>query len=260
MFDHRRQGSYDHVHAPALLLGLGLDSRQLSHVFYNTIEQFSSKLGMGHLAASKHDKDFYLVAVFKKFANMLGFEFVVVCVNFGPETHLLDFHGMLFLARIFLFLGRFIFEAAIIHNAAHRRFAVSRHLHQVKIGFAGAVKGFFDRNNSYLFSVSANQPDRGDPNSVIDARLSWSRYAESPSSSVNVAVWPHFLLNLCCQALGFNLFQKFFEQIIAAHSSHISIASMAQRDLAGFGLFVANHQHVWNLGQFGLADFVSDFF
>lgn len=259
VFDHRREGGQNHVHASALLFGIGFDSGQFSHILYNPLQQLSTEFRMGHFTTAEHDKNLNLVAIFKELANVLGFKFVVVGFDFGTETHLLDFCGVLFLARIFLFFGRFILVAAIIHDAAYRRFAVARHLHQIKVGFFGAVKRFFDRNYSCLFTLGVNEPDRTNPNAVIDAGLSWSRYTQSPSASVNFAGRPRFLMNLHCQALGFNLLEKFFDQIRAADRAQISITPMAQRDLVGFGFLAANHQHVRDLGQFGFSDFMPDF-
>ena len=87
----------------------------------------------------------------------------------GPQPNFLDFRLMNVRAMEFLFL--LILELAEVHDPTDRRLLVRSHLDEIEAGLAGAIQRLFRRDDPELFTVAGDDPDRRDPDLLVDAML-----------------------------------------------------------------------------------------
>ena len=72
---------------------------------------------------------------------------------------------------------------AVVHDAAHRRVGLVRHLHQVEVELLWPIdKGLGQRADAQLFTVGSDQPDLTGPDAFVVAGLvagRWRSYRRS---------------------------------------------------------------------------------
>jgi hypothetical protein len=78
-----------------------------------------------------------------------------------------------------------ILELAEVHDPANGRFLVRRHLDQVEACLASATQRLFCRDDSELFAVAGDDPNRRDADLLVDAvlLLDGSRLPDSVADS-----------------------------------------------------------------------------
>jgi hypothetical protein len=123
---------------------------------YQSLQNFSSQILVGHFASAEAQAGFYLVAFPKKPQNMVSFGDVIVLIHVDAELYFLqdDLFLVLFCRPFLLFL--FIEELAIIHNAAHRWICGGGNLYQIKTLFPGLSGRILRRHDAKLLAVRAN--------------------------------------------------------------------------------------------------------
>jgi hypothetical protein len=86
-------------------------------------------------------------------------------------------------AMEFLFL--LILELTEVHDPADGRLLVRCHLDEIEASLAGAVERLFRRDDPELFTVAGDDPDRRDPDLLVDAMLllDGSRLPDSDADS-----------------------------------------------------------------------------
>jgi hypothetical protein len=97
---------------------------------------------------------------------------IVVIVDLGPQFLLFDDGLLLVLTRLALLLRRLVFELAVVHDLADRRFGVRGNFDKVEIGIRGDAKGVFDTHNAYLLPSRTDQSDFRYADAFVDAGLS----------------------------------------------------------------------------------------
>ena len=129
------------------------------------------ELGVGHLAATEHDRELDLVALAEEALDVLHLGDVVVLVDLGPELHLLDddVRGLaLGLPPPLLLL---VHVAPVVHDPAHRRVGVGRHLDQVECLLTGERERLGQRLHPQLLTVAADQEHLAGPDPIVDPDL-----------------------------------------------------------------------------------------
>ena len=128
-----------------------------------------SLVDVGEFAAAKHHRHDHLVFVLKEPLGLVHLELDVVISRLGAESNLLDLRLMD--VGFVLFLLLLVFELAEVHDPADGRLLVGRHLDQIETRLAGDGECFLRGDDAKLATVGADDPDRSDPNLLIDAML-----------------------------------------------------------------------------------------
>jgi hypothetical protein len=97
---------------------------------------------------------------------------VVVRVDLWSQLLFLDDGLLLILARLACLLSRLVFELAVVHDLANRRFSVRGYFDKVEIGIRGDAEGVFDAHNAYLLATWSDQADFRYSNALVDTGLS----------------------------------------------------------------------------------------
>jgi hypothetical protein len=100
------------------------------------------------------------------------FGLVVVWVDLGSQLLFLDDGLLLILARLACLLSRLVFELAVVHDLANRRFGVRGYFDKVEIGIRGDAEGVFDAHNAYLLATWSDETNFRDSNALVDTGLS----------------------------------------------------------------------------------------
>ena len=75
-------------------------------------------------------------------------------------------------ARLARLLSRLVFELAVVHDLANRRFGVRGYFDKVEIGIRGDAEGVFDAHDAYLLATWSDKADFRDSNALVDTGLS----------------------------------------------------------------------------------------
>jgi hypothetical protein len=134
-------------------------------------------------ATPEHDRHDDLVLVLQKTLRLSHLEIDVVFARLGTKPNFLDFCLMDVRAVEFLLL--LILELAKVHDPTDGRLLVRSHLDQVEACFASATQRLFRRDDPELFTVAGDDPDRRDPDLLVDAMLllDGSRLPDSDADS-----------------------------------------------------------------------------
>jgi hypothetical protein len=97
---------------------------------------------------------------------------VVVRVDLGAKLLFLDDGLLLVLARLACLLGRLVFELAVVHDLANRRFGIRGYFDKVEIGIRGDAESVFDAYDSYLLAAWSDKADFRYADTLVDAGLS----------------------------------------------------------------------------------------
>jgi hypothetical protein len=135
------------------------------------------------LAASEHDRHDDFVLVLQKTFCLIHLEIDVVLACLGPKPNFLDFRLMDVCPMEFFLL--LVLELAEVHDPTDGRFLVRSHLDQVEAGLTSATQRLFRRDDPELFTVAGDDPDRRDPDLLVDAMLllDGSRLPDSDADS-----------------------------------------------------------------------------
>lgn len=123
------------------------------------LQDFSSPLRHGDLAAAEHYRHFHLVFFFDKSFQVSKFDFKVMTVGLRPKLDFLDLEGRLFFSGFLLLFIELVLVPAIIHNLAYGGFRIGRNLNQVKSEFFGSGNGGSKWYNTQLIALRVNYPD-----------------------------------------------------------------------------------------------------
>jgi hypothetical protein len=97
-----------------------------------------------------------------------------VLANLEADAHLLYVVATLIFAIFLVLLSLLVAKLAPVENLNHRRARVGRDLHQVKTGCGGLLQSGGNRNYSNLFAFSANQPNLGCGDLLVQASFGCS--------------------------------------------------------------------------------------
>lgn len=162
-------GHHDHDHVAAVEFRIDLDLGNAVGCFGDLVKNLAAKFWMLHFAAPEHDRDFDSVTFGQELLHLAGFGIEVAYPNFGAVLHFLDLHGRGLLARCFIALFCLIDRFPMVHDLAHRWIRLVGDFYEVKTSLLSAGKGIGKRNNSDLFTVSADKSDLTGTNLVIDS-------------------------------------------------------------------------------------------
>ena len=125
---------------------------------------------MGHLPPAKHNRNLDLVAFFHKTQGVFQLDVKIMLLDIG--TKLYFFYSddlLLFLGFLFPFL-LFISIFAEIHDAAHRRFRLRRHLHKIKVLFLRQAQSIPRLHDAELLARRAGHAHFPDVDFLIDSQ------------------------------------------------------------------------------------------
>ena len=167
-----RQWPHHHGEIATLqTIGHPLELGNVLEIRSNPAEQLEAILGTAHLAHPKHDGDLDMLALIEELARppCLGVE--IVDVDVGSVLDLFDLDMVLLLlglARLLLLLEA---EAPVVHDLADDGARVGGDFNEVQTLVAGHPQSLVDGDNADLFTISADEADRREPDSFIDAHL-----------------------------------------------------------------------------------------
>ena len=146
-------GGHHHRHTPSKHQGLAFEFALSFQLLDDLIHDPVAIFHVHHLAAAKQHRKLNLMPFFEKFSGMLDLNIAVMDVNFRPQSNLLQRHRMLlFLAQFNLAL-LLIQVLTVIHNPAHWRLGIRRHLHKVQPQVVSLKLGLFHINNTHLIVI-----------------------------------------------------------------------------------------------------------
>src|ERR1700735_2303563 len=160
-----------HRHVASFLLARGLDESVVGDVGAQALQQPVTQFGPRLLASTEHDRHLDFRSSFQESDHVTPFGRIVVIVDLGPQFLLFDDGLLLVLTRLALLLSRLVFELAVVHDLADRRFGVRGNFDKVEIGIRGDAKGVFDTHNAYLLPSRSDQADFRYADAFVDAGL-----------------------------------------------------------------------------------------
>src|SRR5699024_1058754 len=113
--------------------------------------------------ATEHDHDLDLVAAFEEAGDMALLRLIIVFVDLETETNLLERGVRLVLPGFPGLLSRFVLVLSVVHELGYGWLRLRCYLDEIECLANG--------NDSDLFTIGSDQPNLGNPNPVIDARL-----------------------------------------------------------------------------------------
>ena len=156
----------------AFYFGVGFDFGDFVEILADFVEQILPQLGVSHLAASKSERHFDLVAIGEKPLHIAHFDLIIVDVDVGAHLDFLDAEGFLLFTRLIGLFADAVFIFAIIEQFAHWRLGVRRDLNKIEAGGFGEGEGFVNGDDAPIFAAAVNEPDALDGDGIIDARPS----------------------------------------------------------------------------------------
>lgn len=137
------------------------------HIIGHTVQQFQTKLLVGHFAAPKAQGHLDLIALAQKLQHRPHFDVIVMLVRTRTELDFLDLNNVLLFAGFCLTLLLLILEFAKVHDLADRRLRIRRDFDKVKPCLLGHSHGARRRHDAYVFAISTDQTDLGATDAVI---------------------------------------------------------------------------------------------
>ena len=102
---------------------------------------------------------------------MAHFELDVMSLDLRTQLDFFDVDDVLLLLRLPRFARLFVLVLPEIHETADRGPRRGRDLDQIEPAICCHGAGFVRRDNSKLFPVFVNKPDRADTNTIVDSWL-----------------------------------------------------------------------------------------
>ena len=183
-----------HDHLVTLYFGVGLHFGDFVEILTDFVEQILPQLRVSHLAASKSERHFNLVAIGEKSLHIAHFDLIIVDVDVGAHLDFLDAERFLLFARLIGFFADAVFIFAIIEQFAHRRLGIRRDLDEIETGGFGEGEGFVNGDEAPIFAAIVNEPDALGGDGIIDARPSkLRRLCDGP-----IFAWYGFISRFFC--------------------------------------------------------------
>lgn len=150
-------------------LGLGNIGKLLDHSFHDGVAEFL----MHHLAATKRQGDFYLIALLDESARMLRLELKIMLFDLRAKANFFDVDNGLFFSAVLFLFALLIPELAVIDNPANGRLGIRRNFHQIESRGIGARHRFLNRHDADLLTICCNEPYFRNPDLMIDPDKFW---------------------------------------------------------------------------------------
>ena len=97
-------------------------------------------------------------------------EIEVVIFDPGTHLHLFEVYLMLLLASFTGLPLLLVAEFPVVHDPADGRTRIRRHLYQIQPLLLSNLQGTLDGQNSELLALRVDDPDRTDPDLLVDTR------------------------------------------------------------------------------------------
>lgn len=140
----------------------------IDQIFFQPLENAGTQLTMRHLAATKPNRGFHLVAFLKPLPGVLHAIVVIVIVRTRPKLHFLDRDRYLFLLGLVCLLLGFVLKFSEVNNSANRRVGSGGYFNQVQAFFSGGANGISNIQYAELLTFLADDPDLRDANSLVN--------------------------------------------------------------------------------------------
>ena len=137
-------------------LGLGVGMSHAGKLGNRALHHIETDLGVRHLAAAELEAHLHLVAVVEEFLGVTQLRLEVVLLDARGELDLLDLAGRGLRVRGLLLL--LVDVLAEVHDPAHRRRRVGRHLNEVEAVFQREVDRLGGVDDPELFALGGDQP------------------------------------------------------------------------------------------------------
>jgi len=146
-----------HDHLPPFQLGKLLNHNEVSQFIPNALQQRHSDLLMRYLSASKSQRYLAFVSIIQKALDVAHFDVVVTIVSTRSEFDFFDLDDFLFGLRFCCLFLLLVFEFAVIHETAYRRFCVGCNFYQIDIVFPSQAQGFGKANNAKRLVIGSTE-------------------------------------------------------------------------------------------------------
>src|SRR5215510_5395514 len=146
----------DHVHGVTLHAWPKLNRSLIANIGDETLQNVAAQVLVCHLASTKAQAGFDLVALRQKTQHMVPFGHVIVLVHVDAEFHLFQDNLFLVLLCRPLFLFLLVEVFAVIHDPADRRNSIGGNFYQVEIDLAGLLDRLIGWHDAKLISIRIN--------------------------------------------------------------------------------------------------------
>lgn len=163
------QWTNNHDHISAIDARAGLYDPDFRNVLCKLFQQTNAHLWALLLTTTELDHGLDLVACAQEAQCVADLGFIVVGVDLQTEANFLQNRIGLVLPGFTRLDGRLVLVLAEVHQLAHWRLGVRGHLDQVQIGLVSQAKCVLNADNSYLFTVRANETYLWYANALVNA-------------------------------------------------------------------------------------------
>ena len=165
-------GDDDHRHPLACEPRLDLDLAQVGEALGDIGHAHVAAALVRELAPLEVLHDLHAVPLDEELARLLDADVHIMRVDLHrpAETDFLHLARLALALAGLVLLGLLVLVLAVVHDADHRRTHVRRNLHKVVPRVVRAALGLIELDDAHHLAVLVNQPDRADPDAVIDAR------------------------------------------------------------------------------------------
>lgn len=159
----RRQRASDPL---PLLLWEGFDFAHRFQQRDNVADHALPFLDVRDFTPTEDDRHNHFVLVLEEPTCLIDFEFDIVIARLGSNANFFDF-ALMDVGLVLLFL-LLVLEFAEVHDSANGRPLVGGHFDQIQIRVPCLLKCLFGRDDSKLSSLGRNDPNRRDPNLLVN--------------------------------------------------------------------------------------------
>ncbi len=150
----------DQSHPATFQLRVSFHLTKQLQLFFDALEQFATKVHVGHLTTSKLQCELDLVAFPQELPRVIDLDLQIVIADLHrPKFQLLQLPRSRAGAAAVFFLLLLVAPFAVIHDAAHRRPGSRGDLDQVHSGFPGHAQRICRRDDAYLFFFFVDEPN-----------------------------------------------------------------------------------------------------
>jgi hypothetical protein len=163
-------GREDNKHLIAFHARTRFDLCDVQQILLKLFENTRAQLAVRHLAATKPDRRFDLVAACEPLARVLHTIIVIVIVRSRSELDLFDGDDDLFLLGLVRLLLGLVLELAKVNNAAHGRLGLRSDLDQIEPLLTRTADGVSGFQNAELFTIFIDHTHFRHADSFVDSR------------------------------------------------------------------------------------------
>src|SRR5215469_3898155 len=163
-------GRQHHDHLAAFEFRLLLDLGHGGYVVAHPVKQLEAKLLVGHLAATKTQRDLDLVALVEEPPDRTHFHVIIVIIDHRPELNFLDLDDLLFLARLGSLLLFLVLKFTEIEDLAGGGGHVGGDFDEIESRLQRNVERITEGNDAAVCSSLVDQLHLSDANVFVDAR------------------------------------------------------------------------------------------